>query len=86
MREVANRMRQKAQFQQVKESVRGMRLGRVSHIITPDPYKDYPYQPESMTEWKEEHGLSKIEELLLERNREHFRQAGRTPFTKDMME
>lgn len=36
-------MRQKVQFQQVKDSVRGMRSSRVSHIITPNPYEGFPY-------------------------------------------
>jgi hypothetical protein len=36
-KEIAHRMRQKAQYQQIKDSVRGMRSSGVSHITTPNP-------------------------------------------------
>jgi ribonuclease HI len=84
-REVHHRMRQKAQFQQIKESVRGMRSAGVSHITIPDPYQAYPYEPSTIRNWKDEHDTQKVEEILLERNREHFRQAAGTPFTEEML-
>ena len=84
-REVAHRMRQKAQFQQIKESVRGLRSGGVAHITMPDPYNGYPYDPCGVTKWKDEHDTQKVEEVLLDRNKEHFRQAAGTPFTEEML-
>ena len=61
--------------------------GGITHIIHPEPYQGYPYQPEGVSAWKEEHDQEKIEKLLLERNHAHFSQASGTPFTsREMME
>ena len=85
-KEIAHRMRQKAQFQQIKVSVRGMRSGAISHITTPDPYNGYPYNPTEVRKWRDEHDTQKIEDMLLERNRDHSRQAARTPFIEEMLD
>lgn len=71
-KEVAHRMHQHAQFQQIKESVRGLRSGGVSQITTPDPYQGYPDDPAKVRKWRDEHDTQRIEEVLLERNKEHL--------------
>ena len=51
----------------------------------PDPYNGYPYDPCGVTKWKDEHDTQKVEEVLLDRNKEHFRQADGTPFTEEVL-
>lgn len=86
MKEVTRQVHQKAQFQQVNGSVRGMMAGGVSHIHTLAPYEGCSYGRDEVTKWKEEHDPIKIERISLERNRDHFRRTVETPFTKDLME
>ena len=55
--------------------------GGITHIIHPEPYQGYPYNPEEVNQWKEEHNQEKLEKILLDRNNAHFQQAKGTPFT-----
>lgn len=59
--------------------------GVITNIIHPDPYQGYPYHSEEVEKLKEEYDQEKLEELLLEKSREHFRQADGTPFTTEGM-
>ena len=57
--------------------------GGVSHLLIPKGLqpKDYPYDPETVTEWESIHDPERIQDYLLARNRAHFSQADGTPFT-----
>jgi len=57
--------------------------GGLSHILIPKGLQptDYPYDPETVTEWESIHDPALIEEFLLARNKTHFGQAHGTPFT-----
>ena len=81
LKEYAHQMRQRFQFKQIRDSVRKTMSRGITHIIHPEPHQGYPYQPEGVTAWKEEHDQGKIEKILLERNHAHFSQASGTPFT-----
>lgn len=81
-KDVAHRMRQKAQFQQKQESVRGLRSGGISLITTPE----YPYDPTEVRRWRDEHDTQKIENVLLEMNKNHLRQAAVTPFSEAILQ
>ena len=65
--------------------MKGQRSNGISHVITPNPYQGYSYQHEKVANWKAEHDLEKIEEILIKRNWHHFRQALGTPFTNGEM-
>ena len=58
--------------------------GGVSHILIPKGLQpqEYPYDPESVTEWESIHDPERIQEYLLARNKAHFSQADGTPFTR----
>lgn len=53
--------------------------------MVPDPYSGYPYQPEDVDRWRLEYDSEKMENILINRNREHLRQATGTPFTNEEM-
>lgn len=41
--------------QQIEESVRGTMAGSIAHVIHPEPFQGFPYQPKEVTKWKEEY-------------------------------
>lgn len=59
--------------------------GGITHIIHPELYQGYPYQPEEVAQQKDEYDLEKLEQVLLDRDSAHFREAGGTPFATDAM-
>ena len=61
LREITHRMKQKYQFRQIRDSVRKATSGGITHIIHPEPYQGYPYNPEEVNQWKEEHDQEKLE-------------------------
>lgn len=85
LQEIAHRMRQKFQFQQIRESVRNTMSGGIAHIIHPEPFRGYRYQPEEVEQWNEEHDQETLKKIILERNSVHFRQAVGTFFTTEAM-
>lgn len=50
--EVKHRLQQKLRYQQIKGSVRDQWSNGLLHIITPNPYQQYPYQPKEVKECK----------------------------------
>lgn len=63
-----HRMRRRHRFQPIRDSVRRTMNGWVH---------------EEATSLKEKHDPRKFEELMIDRNREHFRQARGAPFTSE---
>ena len=57
--------------------------GAISHLETPaDDDWEWPYDPKTVTDWKKEYDTQKVEDLLFERNIQHFGQSKETPWTQ----
>jgi hypothetical protein len=73
--------KQRSRLRKIKESLRRRNTGCIAHKVVPKPEREYPYKPEEVNEWKEMYDPKEVEEELLKRNKAHFSQAERTPFT-----
>lgn len=67
----------------IKAAITERITGGLTHIIVPKGHQpeDYPYEPDTVTEWEKIYDPKLIEQHLLARNKAHFSQAQGTPFT-----
>jgi hypothetical protein len=67
----------------IKTAMTDTTKGGLTHIIVPKGSQpdDYPYEPETVTEWEKIYDPKLIEQYILARNKAHFSQAQGTPFT-----
>jgi hypothetical protein len=72
-------------FKRLRNMFKATSTGGLSYILIPKDFnaKDYPYEPNKVTEWVQIHDPEIMQELIQKRNIVHFGQAHGTPFTRE---